>query len=188
MNNTTQSASLPQLSFPSPGHYTQHQSLPLIQPFYQLFFCNHFSQFFTILKVRHYFDYLHFHTLTITPAETTIPDPKIRILVVSPLRSLNHSPDLCCVGAQTIIFLERFLAQPTYLLLGGSRPASTTLFLDLAENGCPDPENQDICKQYINPCFTILCHQILSLPMGSKFHAVHPVSNNSVSFCTLPTR
>ena len=28
--------------------------------------------------------------------------------------------------------------------------------------------------EYINPCFTMLCHEILSLAMVSRFHTVHP--------------
>ena len=31
-----------------------------------------------------------------------------------------------------------------------------------------------LCFKYIIPCFTMLCHQILSLAMGSNFHIVHP--------------
>ena len=31
-----------------------------------------------------------------------------------------------------------------------------------------------LCFKYIIPCFTMLCHQILSLAMDSNFHIVHP--------------
>ena len=31
-----------------------------------------------------------------------------------------------------------------------------------------------LCFKYIIPCFTMLCHQILSLAMDSNFNIVHP--------------
>ena len=48
-----------------------------------------------------------------------------------------------CVGAQRIMFLGRFLVQPTHLLSGGPRPARMWLILDLARSRCLDSENQD---------------------------------------------
>ena len=51
---------------------------------YARFFCNYFSQFSTILMVRHYLSYLHFHTLVITPMSTIISGPTVTILVSFP--------------------------------------------------------------------------------------------------------
>ena len=61
--------------------------------------------------------------------------------VTPPPPFLSHSPDLGCVGAQRMMFLRKFLVQPTHLLSGQPRLASMWLILDLARNRCPDSEN-----------------------------------------------
>ena len=76
------------------------------------------------------------------PMHTTIPDPTDRFSMGLLPPSLSHSPDLGCVGAQRIMFLGRFLVQPTHLLSGGPRLERMWLILDLARNRCLDSENQ----------------------------------------------
>ena len=58
---------------------------------------------------EHYFNYLYFHALPITPTNITIPDATVRILVYPLSRSLSLFLDLAYVRAQRIMFLSRFL-------------------------------------------------------------------------------
>ena len=69
-----------------------------------------FSLFLLTKQVRHYSNYLYyFHKLAITPKETTIPDPIVRVLVTPFPLSLSRPPDLGCFQARRIMFLGRIL-------------------------------------------------------------------------------
>lgn len=57
--------------------------------------------------VRDYFNYLHFHTLAITPIDTTIPEPTVRLIAPS-FTLLQPFFDLECVTAQQIMVQGRF--------------------------------------------------------------------------------
>lgn len=68
-----------------------------------------FCQFFIIVMVRHYLNYFHLKLLLITPMNTTIPGPVVRILMALFSLSLSQSTYLGCGWAQRIMFLGRFL-------------------------------------------------------------------------------
>ena len=118
LNNINYSASLPPLTSPSiscAANHVHHLATILsdlatiLSHSTNIFSKITFLNFFTILIIRHYFNYLYFHTLDITPKDTTIPDPTVRILV-SPLpHSVSHSPDMGCLRAQRIMSLRRLL-------------------------------------------------------------------------------
>ena len=63
---------------------------------------------------------------TVSPIQCTPPslNPLTKkSLVITPPSSPSHSPDLGCVGAQTIMLLGRFLVYPSHLLSVGPRLA-----------------------------------------------------------------